>query len=201
MIIDEFVNINIGANNVAYWRSKGYEINFKVGGKNAANKRDSITVRVTDLQPKSNLYVNCKCDLCGEHFTRKFSNHTDICYPCYCRNRMLGNTHGTANKGKPNYKQRGENHPRWNPNKSEFRKYRHKVGWLSEKAYVLNKDEINPNGYPRTLAGIEGGYQLDHIKSVKECYLEGIDPEIAACVTNLQMLPWLENLTKHAKTK
>lgn len=79
----------------------------------------------------------------------------------------------------------------------EYRKYRNIVGKLSEKNYVKHFNYINPNNYPRTLAGVDGGYQLDHIKPIKECFDEGIDPEIASSVDNLRMLPWKENIMRH----
>jgi len=37
-----------------------------------------------------------------------------------------------------------------------------------------------------------GGYQLDHIKTVWECFKLKIAPEEAASLNNLRMLPWRE---------
>src|SRR6266705_1896315 len=65
---------------------------------------------------------------------------------------------------------------------------------LSKENYQKYKDEINPKNYIRTLCGIEGGYQLDHIKSIKQCFNKGLSPKIVAKKNNLQMLPWKENL-------
>lgn len=78
----------------------------------------------------------------------------------------------------------------------EYKRYRNRVSKLTELTYRENVDIINPNNHPRTLCGIEGGYQLDHIKSVKECFLFGISPEDCSKVENLQMLSWKENLLK-----
>ncbi len=78
----------------------------------------------------------------------------------------------------------------------EYMKYYRKVRKISERNYVLFKDEINPNDFPRTLCGVEGGYQLDHIKSLKDCWYENVDVEIAGGKENLQIIPWKENLNK-----
>lgn len=94
---------------------------------------------------------------------------------------------------------RGEEHPSYNPNREEFLRYRSKVSLLSEKQYVKYKDILNPENHPRTLAGVEGGYQLDHVKSIYQCWSEGISPEEASAVDNLQMLPWIDNLKKGKK--
>lgn len=80
--------------------------------------------------------------------------------------------------------------------KSEYQKYARKVRVLSEKNYVKYKEIINPNNYPRTLCGVEGGYQLDHILSVRESFDKGLKIEDCANVKNLQMLPWRHNLEK-----
>jgi hypothetical protein len=93
----------------------------------------------------------------------------------------------------------GENHPNYREDTKEYRRYRKKVDYLSEKTYVKYKQIINPNSYPRTLCGVEGGYQLDHKISVYEGYKNGILPEEVASVDNLQMLPWFENLKKSNK--
>lgn len=78
----------------------------------------------------------------------------------------------------------------------EFVKYRRTVNNLTEKTYVAFFEEINPQSFPRTINGVEGGYQLDHIKSVKACFNDGDSVEFAARKENLQMLPWKDNLTK-----
>jgi hypothetical protein len=78
-----------------------------------------------------------------------------------------------------------------------YKKYRNKVDKLTEKTYVKYYDLINPNGYPRTIAGVDGGYQLDHIKPIHECFKEGVDPEKAASLENLRMLPWKQNLMRN----
>jgi hypothetical protein len=78
----------------------------------------------------------------------------------------------------------------------EYRRYRNRVTKLSEKTYNENVEIINPNNHKRTVNGIDGGYQLDHIVSVRKCFNDGISPENASESKNLQMLPWKQNLMK-----
>lgn len=83
--------------------------------------------------------------------------------------------------------------------KTEYQRYARKVRHLSEKNYVLFVNEINPNRYPRTLCGVAGGYQLDHIVSISDCFLSGVSIEECSAKNNLQMITWQENLNKRKK--
>ena len=81
-----------------------------------------------------------------------------------------------------------------------YHKYRYNVYRLSEETYKEYKEEINPNHYPRTLAGVEGGYHLDHIISCRYGFDNNIHPKELAKKSNLQMLPWRENIVKGCKS-
>ena len=81
----------------------------------------------------------------------------------------------------------------------EYRKFRNRVANLTEYVYNENMSKINPNNYMRTLAGIDGGYHLDHIISCREGFDKGYTPEQISDVTNLQMLPWRDNVVKGKK--
>ena len=83
-----------------------------------------------------------------------------------------------------------------NPDMPEFRRYRNKVNRLTEQTYIKHMDKINPDSHPRTLCGVDGGYQLDHKKSVKQSFLDKDHPKEVAKLSNLQMLPWKINLEK-----
>jgi hypothetical protein len=78
-----------------------------------------------------------------------------------------------------------------------YKRYKGLVHRLSGYNYTENIDIINPNRYTRTLCGVEGGWQLDHITPIKECYEKGITPEEASAISNLRMLPWKENLMRN----
>lgn len=49
---------------------------------------------------------------------------------------------------------------------------------------------------PRTRAGIEGGFQLDHIISIEEGWSRKLAPSVVGSINNLQFIPWLDNLKK-----
>lgn len=103
--------------------------------------------------------------------------------PWFGRNRSKGNS--------PRYK--GEARQR------ELKNYYNKVTYLTEQVYKQFKDQINPTNYPRSLAGTEDGYHLDHIYPVAAGYENDIPPELLAIPENLQMIPWKDNVIKSNK--
>ena len=78
----------------------------------------------------------------------------------------------------------------------EYKKYSGRVHRLTKKIYEEHKGEINPNDYPRGLAGEPSVYHLDHIVSIRYGFDNNIPPEEIAKKENLQMLPWRENISK-----
>ena len=77
--------------------------------------------------------------------------------------------------------------------------YKSEVNKETRRVYRENIDIINPNNLPRGLAGVEGAYHLDHVLPIRYCFEEGIGVEECACVDNLQMLDWRDNLVKSSK--
>lgn len=71
----------------------------------------------------------------------------------------------------------------------EYKSYARKVRRLSNRVYQENIEKINPKRHPRTLCGVENGWQLDHIIPIKECYEKGITVEKASSIENLRLLP------------
>jgi len=78
----------------------------------------------------------------------------------------------------------------------EYKRFVNRVHRLSSKTYEKYKNIINPNNFPRTKCGIEGGYQLDHIISIRFGFHNNMSPEELSLVENLQILPWKDNLKK-----
>ena len=79
--------------------------------------------------------------------------------------------------------------------KKEFYRYKNIVTYLTLR--------IKPSlttGYVTGLCGKEGAYQLDHIYSIKEGFLNKISPLVIGHINNFRMIPWEENLRKHAKS-
>lgn len=85
---------------------------------------------------------------------------------------------------------------RTNPKTSEYKKYLSKVQSHTRKQDVSALDHFDK---PRTLCGVEGGYQLDHIISVKIGFVNNIPPEVIGNINNLQFLPWKQNRDKWHK--
>lgn len=179
MILSTVVAVKI-SNNGRYWSSLGY----------ICRQGDTIEVSVEQLRPASNIKVNCLCDDCGVEFIRKRRDLSltgkHRCSPC---------SHHFGNKFKFAINE-GPKHHNWNPNKSAFQGYSRRVRTLTEKTYSENLEILNPNKYPRTRCGVEGGYQLDHKQSILFCFKNGISVEECASLANLQLLPWQDNRLK-----
>lgn len=107
----------------------------------------------------------------------------------YCSHSCQIRTNPIGSKGKGTRSIR-------NPNISEYKRYSQLVHAMSHEVYMKNIDLINPNRHPRTLCGVEGGWQLDHIRTIKECFQNNIPPEEASKLENLRMLPWKDNLMR-----
>lgn len=80
--------------------------------------------------------------------------------------------------------------------KTQFNDYSILVRALAEKTYRLNKDLINPTGYPRKQSGKPGAYHLDHKVPVAICFRFNVPVEMAASLENLIIVPWEKNLKK-----
>jgi hypothetical protein len=79
---------------------------------------------------------------------------------------------------------------------TDFNRYARKARYLTETTYAKYKDVLNPGNLPRTLCGVDGGYQLDHKVSIQECFNRGVSLEECSSLDNLQMIPWEVNLDK-----
>jgi hypothetical protein len=82
---------------------------------------------------------------------------------------------------------------------SEWAIYKSRVASHTIRTYEKYIDIINPENNQRTLSGVDGGYQLDHIMSVRYCFDNQIPSKLCAHYTNLQMLPWYQNNSKSKK--
>jgi len=202
MIIQEDVIITVTSNqtfdSMEYWTEKGYT-NLRPG------TGQKLKVKVSELPKFSGAKVLFKCDGCGIEWERRYSKKftkgplysEDFCHKC--SRLSVGKAVGRDNAIKGGKKNCGPAHHNWNPNKKEFQAYAYKVRRLSEKVYEKNKHLLNPDDLPRTLCGIDEGYQLDHKMSIKKAFDLGMSEHITASINNLQLLPWVENRTKSHK--
>jgi hypothetical protein len=193
MVIDEPISITVIGKTSSYWRGLGYEF------PNPAPKRKFfpvIAVKSSQLTKGCKIEVKCICDKCKSEFTRVFSRNTDCCTQCSYKKigtLKLGNTYGKAHKGKPNFKVRGENHGKHNPNRTELKLYSSKVRSITRLQNVSSLENFDK---PRGICGTDGAYQLDHITSIKKGFLQRISPDVIGNISNLQFIPWKENRTK-----
>lgn len=192
MILDKKVKIKVAWSLRTYYSSLGYTIE-KQKGKGI---NPEIFISIHHLKKNSNIRVKCLCESCFSIYDNRFSRNTTFCNNCLRKNRLFENDHGKKNKGKIILSMRGDSHPNWNPNKTQFQEYSSKVRILTEKNYENHKDILNPDNHRRTLCGVDGGYQLDHIKSIKYCFDNNISIEECSDIKNLQLLPWKANRSK-----
>ena len=73
-----------------------------------------------------------------------------------------------------------------------YRQYRANVLRITNQQPIQQLENFNKRG----VNGQTGVYTLDHIISVKRGFIENIPPEQIGHISNLQMLPWEENITK-----
>lgn len=198
MIVDKTVKVNVSLSNIKYLKSLGYDVEFI--NPRWSNEKLYIDMKVEHLKENSNITMNCICDSCGREYKQRFSRNTDICYdPCrkeIARQKTLGNTHGSAHKGKTIPSMIGDKHPRWNPNKSEYRKYINSVYAYTKKTQDISTLENYDK--PRGLCGVKGAYQLDHIISTKIGFENNIPKEIIGDIKNLRIVTWEENNKKRS---
>lgn len=79
--------------------------------------------------------------------------------------------------------------------RDEFYRYKSIALYLTEKV----RHQIT-KGYKTGLAGVPGAYHIDHIYSIMNGYKNQISPLVIGNPSNLQMIPWKENLSKHSKS-
>lgn len=75
----------------------------------------------------------------------------------------------------------------------EFRKYHNKVRNLTWKQPI----ETLENFDKRALSGTPGGYQIDHIVTIHDGFVNNIPAKTIAHISNLRMITWEENIIKH----
>jgi endogenous inhibitor of DNA gyrase (YacG/DUF329 family) len=73
--------------------------------------------------------------------------------------------------------------------------YKREVWRLTYRNPLNTLDNWNLRGR----CGVEGAYQLDHIKSINWGWENGIEPQLIAEWDNLRMIPWKDNLLKSSK--
>jgi hypothetical protein len=75
-------------------------------------------------------------------------------------------------------------------------RYGNRVRRLSHANLRRYPEILNPNGHKVGGSGVRGAYQLDHIVSLSTCWEYEVPEVIASDVRNLQVIPWLVNLSR-----
>ena len=77
---------------------------------------------------------------------------------------------------------------------SDYELYKREV-W---KYTNLNDLSLLENYDKRALAGTDDGYHLDHKYSISQGYINQVSPQLIGSLTNLEFIPWEENIKKQA---
>ena len=75
----------------------------------------------------------------------------------------------------------------------KYRNYNYIVRLLTRKIYRKYKNLINPNNLPIS----KTEYQIDHIRSIIDCFIDGFSPEECANYKNLQIISAHDNYVKN----
>lgn len=176
------------------WRKK-LGVKVTIGSKKGKEKPEN---RNGEMKP---------CPVCGKEFYQpKYHLERDLdrccsreCLSQYDEYRLKLSTSIKEGWVEPSEARLVSIEQRRKPETPEYTRYKNLVHRLSEKVYQENKHIINPNDYPRTLAGVDGGWQLDHIIEVRFGFDNDIPAEVLCEVDNLRMLPWQKNLARNKK--
>lgn len=176
-------------NHAKYWSANlGVEVGY----------HDEINVDLKFFPPTSSRTVICACDECGAFFTRTIQilARSNVHRCSRCARKEVARINARVQGGRSYPHKRGENHPRWRHNKSEWSQYKLKVNQITKS----NDLSVLPNyDKPRGVCGVPGAYQLDHIISIKYGFDNNIDPVIIGGIDNLRFIPWEENRLKSDK--
>jgi hypothetical protein len=75
-------------------------------------------------------------------------------------------------------------------------RYGHRVRRLSHANLCRYPEILNPKGHKVGGSGVRGSYQLDHIVPISTCWEYEVPEVSASDVRNLQVIPWLVNLSR-----
>ena len=75
---------------------------------------------------------------------------------------------------------------------SDWERYKNEVWRITNQQPLTLLENFDKRG----VSGVDGAYQIDHIYSVLKGFKNQVPPALIGDIKNLQMLPWLENLTK-----
>lgn len=99
MILQEFITVNVNPKNREYFISKGYD----VPACTYRNKNpNTLTIKVCDLPEKSQVKVECQCDVCGKKQLKTYRRANTLCKKCSNKSRT-GDSHYSFIHGNHDY--------------------------------------------------------------------------------------------------
>lgn len=140
--------------------------------------------------------IKVKNPKCGHIFESRAGNLANAKTEC-----PVCNTEKKRERLRNLNQERTNSHHEWLKSEGKhFEVYYRLVRALTRKAYRENKETINPEDLPLGRCGTPNTYQVDHILSIKHCFLESISAEECSALENLQVIPWEENLNRRDMT-
>ena len=88
MILTSNLSIKVVSSNINYWKKTRPTVSIG----------DIVSVSVDELPPKSNIMIECVCDLCKRNYRQRKYRNLDVCGYCLTSTRLKGNTLGQSNK-------------------------------------------------------------------------------------------------------
>lgn len=175
-VIEISQSLNCGTATVARWRQK---LGIKVSrGSKPGNPRP------WQLKPETRY-----CVLCNSEFITTPKSVKRYC-SLRCSTKNIDKSYMQSDTYRASLRKSST---------PEYKKYRNRVGTLTEMVYRKHREEINPNGYIRGRAGVTDAYHLDHKISIRYGFDNNMSPEDISKLENLQMLPWKDNIVKGKK--
>lgn len=198
MIINDKYLVPITNRNVTVFKSLGYEVKSGI----------PHLIKLEDCPGK--VPIICKCDKCSLEYTvtkaKLNETNSKFCkehrWEVYSEGRK---EYWNSEKGLEIRKAKG---PKISKNR-RGKGLKSEDHWAKQKKYhkycmdvkrfqYAFKDEISlmPNFSKIAVAGVKGGYQLDHRISRRYGFDNGIHPKIIGHICNLQIIPWELNRRK-----
>ena len=74
----------------------------------------------------------------------------------------------------------------------EYKRYKSEVLKMTNRQPIETLDNYSKRG----ISGLDGAYHLDHKYSILEGFNQNINPDIIGNITNLEFIPWEDNVKK-----
>lgn len=111
-LISEYVEVVLSGSNVSYYKNLGYKIPTEFDTKKnkyIVKRGTKILVKVSDLQPNSQVLVDVSCDNCSKEYKKSYAKYNTQNHDgkTYCQSCVMSVLYS------------GENHHLWNDNKTQ----------------------------------------------------------------------------------